>query len=130
MGTSKKSAISKPTPANNASPLRIAVIAFGSPTFTTLLENIAKKYSEENSGYQMEVSPHNPANSDPLIFAENISACASRSDGLILQAREHPLILRTVAEVVAGGTPVVCFNSDLSNSKRTAFVGIDPVAAG
>jgi LacI family transcriptional regulator len=47
-----------------------------------------------------------------------------------MMALEHPAVREAVAALAARGLPVVTLISDLSNSERAAFVGLDNRAAG
>lgn len=62
---------------------------------------------------------------EPEAVAERIRA--SRADGLMLYAEEHPAIVAAIAEA---RRPVVCLVTDMPGSRRIAYVGIDNRRAG
>ena len=67
---------------------------------------------------------------DPLEFSRRMVDEGSVSDGVILVAREHPAINRSVRRLRADGVPVICLTTHLPSSRRSAYVGNDQYAAG
>ena len=54
----------------------------------------------------------------------------SPCDAAVVYAQDHPLIRDAIAELAAGGKPVVTMISDLPGSTRLAYAGTDHVKAG
>lgn len=52
------------------------------------------------------------------------------SHGVILKAQDEPEVADAVDRLVAGGVPVVTYTTDVANSDRCAYVGIDNHGAG
>ncbi len=52
------------------------------------------------------------------------------SHGVILKAQDEPEVAEAVDRLVAGGVPVVTYTTDVANSDRCAYVGIDNHGAG
>jgi len=67
---------------------------------------------------------------DPAVFAKGLLTHGRRAAGLAFMAVEHPLVREAVDTLVGEGVPVVTLISDLSNSKRIAYVGLENRAAG
>ncbi len=67
---------------------------------------------------------------NPAALAETIRTVGEQSDGLAVAALENPLVREAVQEVSRNGVPVVTLVSDLSNSRRIRYVGLDNRAAG
>jgi LacI family transcriptional regulator len=68
---------------------------------------------------------------DPERLANHIKIAVDEgSDGLALQALEHPSVRWAVDNAIKAGVPVITIQSDLSGSRRLGFVGIDNRAAG
>jgi LacI family transcriptional regulator len=67
---------------------------------------------------------------DPKAYADALRAAAEDSDGIGFIALDHPLVREAADAVMAGGVPVVTLVSDLTHSKRHAYVGVDNRAAG
>src|SRR3954452_14182581 len=52
------------------------------------------------------------------------------SQGVVLKAPDHPLVVAAVDRLAEGGIPVVTLVTDLPTSRRIAYVGLDNRAAG
>jgi LacI family transcriptional regulator len=65
---------------------------------------------------------------DPANVASRILAC--RADGIIIYCEEHPANVAAIAAATAAGHPVICVVTDVPESPRTAYVGIDHAKAG
>ena len=52
------------------------------------------------------------------------------SHGVILKAQDEPEVAEAVDRLVAAGVPVVTYSTDVANSDRCAYVGIDNHGAG
>jgi LacI family transcriptional regulator len=65
---------------------------------------------------------------DPANVAPRIAAC--RADGIIIYCEEHPANVAAIAASAAAGRPVICVVTDVPDSPRAAYVGIDHAKAG
>ena len=68
---------------------------------------------------------------DPSAMVDALRTVRRRgSHGVLLKATDHPEIVAEVAELTRAGVPVVTLVTDLPDSERRAYVGIDNRAAG
>jgi LacI family transcriptional regulator len=67
---------------------------------------------------------------NPAALADSLLRIGKRSNGVAFIALEHPQVREAVNALVDSGIPVVTMVSDLSNSRRLGYVGIDNRAAG
>lgn len=67
---------------------------------------------------------------DPNVLAETLRGLIGRYHGVATVALDHPLVRDAINALVDAGTSVVTLVSDVPNSKRHRFVGIDNSAAG
>ncbi len=67
---------------------------------------------------------------NPQELAAAVRRHGKSADGIALMALEHPAVREAVHELVERGMPVLTLISDLSNSRRTAYLGLDNRAAG
>jgi len=67
---------------------------------------------------------------DPEALAGMLRRRGPRCDGVAFMALEHPLVRETVDMLADQGVPAITLVSDLSHSKRVAYVGLDNRAAG
>jgi LacI family transcriptional regulator len=66
----------------------------------------------------------------PQALAEALVRHGRRADGVAFFAIEHPAVREAVSTLVERGTPALTLISDLSHSRRIAYVGLDNRAAG
>ena len=67
---------------------------------------------------------------DPRHVADALLRHGRQAQGLAFMALEHPLVREAVNTLVERGVHVVTLISDLSHSRRAAYVGLDNRAAG
>jgi LacI family transcriptional regulator len=67
---------------------------------------------------------------NPEALAASLLRHGKRADGIACMALEHPLVREAVSRLAEDGVPVVTLISDLSNSRRVAYIGLDNRAAG
>jgi LacI family transcriptional regulator len=65
---------------------------------------------------------------DQANVAARIAGC--RADGIIVYCEEHPGNVAAIAAATAAGRPVICMVTDVPDSPRAAYVGIDHAKAG
>jgi LacI family transcriptional regulator len=74
---------------------------------------------------------HLTEHSDAVAAAALLDAVGRKgSDGVILKAPDHPLIVDAVQRLADRGVPTVTFVTDVRGSRRAAYVGMDNAAAG
>ena len=74
---------------------------------------------------------HLSEHSDAAAAAALLDAVGRRgSHGVILKAPDHPLVVDAVHRLAGRGIPTVTFVTDVPDSRRAAYVGMDNVAAG
>lgn len=66
---------------------------------------------------------------EPRSLATVINRASQKADGMIIVAYEHPAVVEAVSQI-ARKIPVVTVASDLPNTGRLAYVGIDNRCAG
>ncbi len=64
------------------------------------------------------------------IVSHIANALDEGTDGIALQAMDHPLVREELARLTAKDIPVVTLCTDLPGSSRTSYVGLDNRAAG
>lgn len=80
--------------------------------------------------YNVRCRVHYIDSFDPARVAASLRRQGQRAQGLAFMALEHPAVRAAVDELAERGVPVVTLISDLSASRRVAFVGLDNRAAG
>jgi LacI family transcriptional regulator len=67
---------------------------------------------------------------NPEVLAKSLLRYGKRADGLAFMALEHPAVREAVQLLAERGVATVTLVSDLSGSRRDAYVGLDNRAAG
>ncbi len=67
---------------------------------------------------------------NPEILAACLKRQAERADGIVCMAIEHPLVRDAVEQLIDKGKHVITLITDISNTRRAAYIGLDNRAAG
>lgn len=67
---------------------------------------------------------------NPHTLANRLLALRSQSQGVGVIAQDHPLVREAIRALTASGIPVLTLASDIQNTPRLAYVGIDNRQAG
>jgi LacI family transcriptional regulator len=67
---------------------------------------------------------------DPASVAARLRGLQGQVSGIGVVAQDHPVVQDAIRTLAAAGTPVVTIASDIRNSPRIAYVGIDNRQAG
>ena len=112
-------------------PLRLVVmLPAGTNRFIRMLGDMVG-YSEEHwAPFNVRCRTEFIESFNPHELAAALRRHGKRSDGIAVMALEHPAVREAVAELVERGVPVITLISDLSNSPRVAYIGLDNRAAG
>jgi LacI family transcriptional regulator len=112
-------------------PMRLAfVLPMGANRYLQMLAETIGRAGEEMKPFNVECQVDLVASFNPKALADRLRGLAGHFDGVAFMALEHPLVREAVAELHAADMFVLTLISDLSNSARTAFVGMDNRAAG
>jgi LacI family transcriptional regulator len=112
-------------------PMRLAfVLPVGANRYLELLAETIGRSKEEMTPQNVECRAELVAGFNPKALADRLRELAPHYDGVAFMALEHPLVREAVAALHAEGVFVLTLISDLSNSPRAAFVGMDNRSAG
>jgi LacI family transcriptional regulator len=67
---------------------------------------------------------------NPPLLARRLLQHRREADGIAFMALEHPAVREAVNRLADAGVPTVTLISDVANSRRVAYVGLDNRAAG
>ena len=67
---------------------------------------------------------------NPELLAASLKKQAERADCIACMAIEHPLVRDAIEELVDKGKHVITLITDISNTRRAAYIGLDNRAAG
>jgi LacI family transcriptional regulator len=112
-------------------PLRLAfLIPEGSNRFLRMLGDLIGYSHEHWAPFNVRCHAEYIESFNPEVLARQLLKNGRKCDGIAFMALEHPLVREAVASLAEQGVPTVTLISDLSNSGRAAYVGLDNRAAG
>jgi LacI family transcriptional regulator len=112
-------------------PLRLAfLIPEGSNRFLRMLGDLIGYSQDHWAPFNVRCRAEYIESFNPRALARELLRQGKSSDGIAFMALEHPEVREAVAELAQRGVPTVTLISDLSNSQRAAYVGLDNRAAG
>ncbi|HTC99774.1 MAG TPA: LacI family DNA-binding transcriptional regulator, partial [Bradyrhizobium sp.] len=112
-------------------PMRLAfVLPQGANRYLQMMAETIGQSAEEMEPYNVECHIDLVTSFNPKALADRLLSLAGDYDGVAFMALEHPLVREAVAALHAEGVFVLTLISDLSNSPRAAFVGMDNRSAG
>ncbi len=113
------------------SPLRFDfVMPPGPNTFMRMLDESIIAARDGLARFGVSVELHHVEGFNVPLLADAIKRVRKGSDGIVVKALENPIVREVVNETTEMGIPVVTLVSDLTNTRRVRFVGIDNRAAG
>jgi LacI family transcriptional regulator len=97
---------------------------------TAKLEEAVTRHASSNSAVECAFVSTPSASARSGGLADLIERTADSAEGLIVVARDDPIINRTIRRLTGRRVPVICMLTDLPTSGRTAYVGSDETGAG
>jgi LacI family transcriptional regulator len=102
----------------------------GTNRFLRMLGDSVQGAGDALAPYNVRCHAHYVDSFDPARVAAALLKLGRTAQGVAFMALEHPLVREAVAELAGRGVHVVTLISDLSQSRREAYVGMDNRAAG
>lgn len=106
------------------------VLPAGSNTFIRDLGEAVLAAERDFTAFGVKPRLHLIEGFDPDALAAALRRVGRGSDGVGVIALDHPAVREAVAELAAAGVPVATMVSDLPQSARIGYVGVDNRAAG
>ena len=101
-----------------------------SSRFLQMLGEWVRHSQEHWAAYNVNCRVVSVESFDPEALSNTLLRRGRQSDGVAFMALEHPRVRDAVAELADRGIPSVTLVSDLTHSRRSAYVGLDNRAAG
>ena len=112
-------------------PMRLVVLLpAGTNPYLKLLGDTVKRFAAGPVDANATVRCFFIDSFNPNILTEALRRYGDKVDGIAFMAIDHPLVREAVAGLRAKGKLVVTLISDVPNSGRTAYVGLDNRAVG
>ena len=110
--------------------LRIGVLSDAGVTLNNRIQSSIESLQQRVPSIKFDCQLQATVDFNTEEFYRRVHEFSRRNDALILNCRDEPLIRRAIEEVTVEGTPIVCVTTDIPNSARIAYVGMDQLAAG
>jgi LacI family transcriptional regulator len=112
-------------------PLRLAfVLPRGLNRFISRLAEYVERIENQLGPYNIVGKVRWVNGFEPEALAKELLALRRKADAIAFVPLEHPLVREAVNRLVDDGLPMITLASDLTNTRRTAYVGLDNYAAG
>ena len=112
-------------------PMRLVfLLPAGTNPYLALLGETVKRMAADPSDMKATVRCFFIDSFNPKILTEALRRYGDKADGVAFMAIDHPLVRDAVTGLRAKGKHVVTLVSDVSNSGRTAYVGLDNRSVG
>jgi LacI family transcriptional regulator len=112
-------------------PMRLAfLLPAGTNRYLQMLGETVDFLADPLGPYNVRCRAHFIEGFNPEVLAERLLHHGRRNDGVAMMALEHPRVREAVHTLAEEGVPVVTLVSDLAESRRAGYVGLDNRAAG
>ncbi len=118
-------------PAGALRPLRLAfLLPSGNNRFLTRLGRLVVESQERFTSFNMRARLDHIDSFNPDLLAQHLRQIGRDVEGIAFMALEHPAVREAVDWLSGRGVPTVTLISDIANTSRVAYVGLDNRAAG
>jgi LacI family transcriptional regulator len=108
----------------------VFLLPTGTNRYFRLLANYIDYAEEQLADLNVRCRYHFVEGFNPNVLAERLRHYGRRADGIAFMALEHPQVREAVNTLADAGVHVLTLISDVSNSQRVSYVGMDNRAAG
>lgn len=102
----------------------------GTNRYLRMLGETVDYMADQLAPYNVRCRAHAIEGFNPQVLAQALLQHGKRNAGVAFMPLDHPQVREAVATLADSGVPVVTLVSDLPNSRRAAYVGLDNRAAG
>lgn len=118
-------------PSGALKPLRLAfLLPAGTNRFLNRLGRLVVESQERLASFNMRARVDYIDSFNPELLAQHLQRVGREVEGVAFMALEHPMVREAVDWLAERGIPAVTLISDIANTRRVAYVGLDNRAAG
>jgi LacI family transcriptional regulator len=112
-------------------PMRLVfLLPAGSNRFLTLLGQLIAQSQQHFRAFGMSARVEFIRSFSPDLLARALRQAGRTADGVAFMALEHPAVREAVNNLAERGIPAITLISDIANSRRAAYVGLDNRSVG
>src|SRR3954471_17738791 len=113
-------------PALNHKPMRLAfLLPAGTNRYLSMLGRLIMTSQEQLASFNVRARVELTRSFNPELLAHHLRQSARNADGVCFIALEHPAVREAVNSAAERGVPTVTLISDISNTRRIAYIGLD-----
>jgi LacI family transcriptional regulator len=114
-----------------AKPMRLVfLLPAGTNQYLNMLGRMVADSAPQLAGYNVRCRVESIRSFNPDLLARALTANARSADGIAFMALEHPAVREAVNALAERGVPTVTLISDVQNSCRVAYLGLDNRGSG
>jgi LacI family transcriptional regulator len=118
-------------PARGGKPMRIVfLLPAGNNRFLIMLGRLIANAQDHLTGFNVRVRVEHIKSFSPELLARRLRQVGGEADGIAFFAIEHPAVREAVNGLADAGIPTVTLISDVAQSSRAAYIGLDNRSAG
>ena len=118
-------------PAQALKPWRLAfVLPAGTNRFLNMLSRLIGTSQDQFASFNMRARVEQIESLKPDLLAHELRRVGREVDGIVFMAIEHPAVREAVDMLAERDVPTVTLISDIANTRRAAYVGLDNRSAG
>jgi LacI family transcriptional regulator len=118
-------------PAQALKPWRLSfVLPAGTNRFLGMLGRLIGASQDQLASFNMRARVDHVESFKPELLAQELRRVGRDVDGIVFMAIEHPAVREAVDALAERGVPTVTLISDVVNTRRVAYVGLDNRSAG
>jgi LacI family transcriptional regulator len=112
-------------------PMRLVfLLPAGTNQFLAMLGRLISTAEAQAAAYDARCRVEMIRSFNPDLLARALLRHGRQADGIAFMALEHPAVREAVNQLAERGVPAVTLISDIANTRRAAYVGLDNRSAG
>ncbi len=108
----------------------VFLLPAGTNPFLTMMGRIISTSEAQAAAYAARCRVETIRSFSPLLLARALRHHGQRADGVVFMALEHPSVREAVDDLADRGVPAVTLISDILDTRRAAYIGLDNRSAG
>jgi LacI family transcriptional regulator len=118
-------------PVQALKPWRLAFLLPASTNrFLGMLGRLIAASHDQLASFNMRARVEHVESLKPHLLAHELRRLGREVDGIVFMAIEHPAVREAVDTLAERGVPAITLISDIANTRRVAYVGLDNRSAG
>jgi LacI family transcriptional regulator len=112
-------------------PMRLVfLLPAGTNQFLGMLGRVISTAQAQAAAYEARCRVETIRSFNPELLARHLLQHGRNADGIAFMALEHPAVREAVNQLADRGVPTVTLISDIANTRRAAYIGLDNRSAG